>query len=107
MNMHQRDEESFAVKIPLQDFYIDREVTTTGHPVTVVLARNQIRQECQRDWELLWDKNFIFAGCNSGIGSDIRRLEEIIEAAWARLDQYQEKEPAYAVKDDCETEESQ
>ena len=79
-------------KYPLQDFYIDRDVPADVHPTTVTLARNQIRYECQRDWELLWDKSFIFAGCCGGIESDISRLEKIIKAAEERLRQYREKE---------------
>lgn len=49
------------------------------------------RTNSQRDWELLWDPNFIYAGCNGGIGSDINRLEEIIVAATQRLDQYKKR----------------
>ena len=77
-------------EIPLQEFYVDYGVDMTRHPVRVALDRNQIRQDCQRDWQLLWEKDFIFAGCNGGIGSDINRLEEIIVAAKARLEKYRE-----------------
>lgn len=53
--------------------------------------KNQVRYDAQRDWDLLWKKDFIFAGCNGGIASDIARLEAIIEAANKRLDQYRDK----------------
>lgn len=78
-------------EISLQDFYIDHDVDKTRHPVRVVLDRNQIRQECQRDWELLWDKNFIYAGCADGIDSDLYRLIKIIDAAKARIEQYNQR----------------
>jgi hypothetical protein len=76
-------------EIPLQDFYIDA-VDMTQPPVRVLFARNQIRYDCQRDWQLLWEKDFIYAGCNGGIGSDINRLENIIKVAEARLKTYRE-----------------
>lgn len=78
-------------EILLQGFYIDQGVDMTQAPISVTLRRNQIRYECQRDWELLWDEDFIFAGCNGGIGSDLNRLEEIVKAAQARLEQYNKR----------------
>lgn len=74
------------MEIPLQKFWIDTDIAPED-----VAKRNQRRCDCQSDWQLLWEKDFIFAGCNGGIYHDIHRLEEIIQAAQTRLAEYNKR----------------